>query len=205
MTRCKKGTRKNKKTGNCESYTTKSEKTKRCLKGTRKNKKTGNCEKKIEMILKNKSISINKMSAPIINEQVMNENYIEVNVNNLKEIKQIVKRIKRDLDNNIYELKLFTLSKNEKKDRKDYEEKLYNMSIADSQNREEDNKLREKYLDYLKKICKNEMEHPEPTHIYELVDYKEVLKELKSVKLNKDLSEEEIKIVEMIINNWKFR
>ena len=53
--RCPKGTRKNKKTGNCESTTKKSisvkpktpspeKKRKRCPKGTRKNKKTGKCE-----------------------------------------------------------------------------------------------------------------------------------------------------------------
>ena len=57
MPRCEKGTRMNKKTGNCEKYSkTKSSSAKsssaksisakatRCKKGTRKNKKTGNCE-----------------------------------------------------------------------------------------------------------------------------------------------------------------
>jgi hypothetical protein len=57
--RCPKGTRRNKKTGNCESVSTKAHvkmrspspvvaslKKKRCPKGTRRNKKTGNCEKK---------------------------------------------------------------------------------------------------------------------------------------------------------------
>ena len=41
MPRCANGTRRNKKTGNCEPNRKKS---KRCAKGTRKNKKTGNCE-----------------------------------------------------------------------------------------------------------------------------------------------------------------
>jgi len=41
--RCKNGTRKHKKTGNCEKYVLSI--TKRCKNGTRKNKKTGNCDK----------------------------------------------------------------------------------------------------------------------------------------------------------------
>jgi len=41
--RCKKGTRRNKKTGNCESTANKQTRA-RCPKGTRRNKKTGNCE-----------------------------------------------------------------------------------------------------------------------------------------------------------------
>ena len=40
--KCPKGTRRSKKTGNCEPYT----KQARCPKGTRRNKKTGNCEPK---------------------------------------------------------------------------------------------------------------------------------------------------------------
>ena len=40
--KCPKGTRRNKKTGNCEPYT----KQARCPKGTKRNKKTGNCEPK---------------------------------------------------------------------------------------------------------------------------------------------------------------
>jgi hypothetical protein len=53
--RCPNGTRKNKKTGNCEKKTKK-----RCPNGTRKNKKTGNCEKKLiyqKNILKKSKIS----------------------------------------------------------------------------------------------------------------------------------------------------
>jgi hypothetical protein len=53
--RCPKGSRRNKKTGNCEQNSTKrngserkpateSKKQKRCAKGTRRNKKTGKCE-----------------------------------------------------------------------------------------------------------------------------------------------------------------
>lgn len=41
MPRCPNGTRRNKKTGNCEPTAKKS---KRCAKGTRKNKKTGKCD-----------------------------------------------------------------------------------------------------------------------------------------------------------------
>ena len=43
--RCPNGTRKNKKTGNCEKKTNVINKEKRCPNGTRRNKKTGNCEK----------------------------------------------------------------------------------------------------------------------------------------------------------------
>ena len=61
-TRCSKGTRKNKKTGNCDkqpdlllnesSASPKLEQKKtRCSKGTRKNKKTGNCDKQLELLL----------------------------------------------------------------------------------------------------------------------------------------------------------
>ena len=45
--RCPKGTRRNKKTGNCEKKTTTTNNSKRCPKGTRRNKKTGNCEKTV--------------------------------------------------------------------------------------------------------------------------------------------------------------
>jgi hypothetical protein len=41
MKRCENGTRRNKKTGNCEKKVKK-----RCENGTRRNKKTGNCENK---------------------------------------------------------------------------------------------------------------------------------------------------------------
>ena len=57
MKKCPKGSRKNKKTGNCDPIsisnnplspqqpiTTEIKKTKKCSKGTRKNKKTGNCD-----------------------------------------------------------------------------------------------------------------------------------------------------------------
>jgi hypothetical protein len=45
MPRCPNGSRRNKKTGNCESVSNSTKKTtKRCSKGTRRNKKTGNCE-----------------------------------------------------------------------------------------------------------------------------------------------------------------
>ena len=93
--------------------------------------------------------------------------------------------------------------------RKEYEEQLYNMSIADSQNREEDKKLREKYLDYLKKICRNEIVYPEPSHVYELVDFKRVLNELNSMKIDKNFMTEKFNdygknTLEIIINNWKF-
>jgi len=50
MPRCPKGTRKNKKTGECDSHTTRTS-IKRCPKGTRKNKKTGDCETYIKSIL----------------------------------------------------------------------------------------------------------------------------------------------------------
>lgn len=42
MPRCPKGTRRNKKSGNCEPKKTST----RCPKGTRRNKKTGDCEEK---------------------------------------------------------------------------------------------------------------------------------------------------------------
>jgi len=45
MPRCANGTRKNKKTGNCEPTATK---LKRCTKGTRRSKKTGNCESPVK-------------------------------------------------------------------------------------------------------------------------------------------------------------
>lgn len=45
MARCKKGTRKNKKTGNCDSVSKNAKKRSRCANGTRKNKKTGECTK----------------------------------------------------------------------------------------------------------------------------------------------------------------
>jgi serine/threonine-protein kinase RIO1 len=49
--RCQNGTRRNKKTGNCESsfnrMKTTNKRTKRCQNGTRRNKKNGNCEKKL--------------------------------------------------------------------------------------------------------------------------------------------------------------
>ena len=46
ISRCPNGTRRNKKTGNCEKKT-ENKKLSRCPKGTRRNKKTGNCENKI--------------------------------------------------------------------------------------------------------------------------------------------------------------
>jgi hypothetical protein len=56
MTRCPNGSRRNKKTGNCESSKTKKN---RCPNGTRRNKKTGNCESKTNTkknTKKNKSV-----------------------------------------------------------------------------------------------------------------------------------------------------
>lgn len=50
MPRCPKGTRKNKRTGECESHTNRNS-IKRCPKGTRKNKKTGECETYIKSLL----------------------------------------------------------------------------------------------------------------------------------------------------------
>jgi len=47
--RCPRGSRRNKKTGNCET-TTHTQKQKRCSKGTRRNKKTGACEQKSKLI-----------------------------------------------------------------------------------------------------------------------------------------------------------
>jgi hypothetical protein len=44
MPRCKKGTRKNKKTGECEPYDKNAQKRNTCKKGTRRNKQTGECE-----------------------------------------------------------------------------------------------------------------------------------------------------------------
>ena len=44
--KCTKGTRRNKKSGNCEPKVSKPE-PKRCPKGTRRNKKSGNCEPKV--------------------------------------------------------------------------------------------------------------------------------------------------------------
>ena len=55
--RCPNGTRKNKKTGNCEK---KSSIKKRCPNGSRRNNKTGNCEK---LNYKNKSLSNKKKSS----------------------------------------------------------------------------------------------------------------------------------------------
>jgi len=46
--KCRNGTRKNKKTGECESL----KERKRCKNGTRRNKKTGNCEKTVAKVAK---------------------------------------------------------------------------------------------------------------------------------------------------------
>jgi hypothetical protein len=57
MPRCPKGTRKNKKTGECEPITATTKKP-RCEKGTRRNKKTGECEEiKRGLSIKSKSSS----------------------------------------------------------------------------------------------------------------------------------------------------
>jgi hypothetical protein len=57
--RCKKGTHKNKKTGECEPKKTTQKNVKRCANGTRRNKKTKICEstKKIEILIPNKSLA----------------------------------------------------------------------------------------------------------------------------------------------------
>jgi hypothetical protein len=57
MPRCPKGTRKNKKTGECESVTATTKKP-RCPKGTRRNKKTGDCEQ-----IKSTSSRVSKSSS----------------------------------------------------------------------------------------------------------------------------------------------
>jgi hypothetical protein len=62
--RCPNGSRKNKKTGNCEANRIK---TKRCPNGTKRNKKTGNCEStKIEKLFQISPIAFDtKMTTPL--------------------------------------------------------------------------------------------------------------------------------------------
>jgi hypothetical protein len=62
MPRCANGTRKNKKTGNCEPTATK---LKRCTKGTRRSKKTGNCESPVKTPSPVKMPSPLKMPSPV--------------------------------------------------------------------------------------------------------------------------------------------
>ena len=63
MKRCENGTRKNKKTGDCEKTTGKTIGKKRCQNGTRKNKKTGECDDKVPRI--------KQVTSPV--KQIMNK------------------------------------------------------------------------------------------------------------------------------------
>jgi hypothetical protein len=72
MPRCAKGTRRNKKTGECESAAARTAASNRCPKGTRRNKKTGECVSKTgskkSMGILPKSLSATKMSTDEIHE-----------------------------------------------------------------------------------------------------------------------------------------
>ena len=62
--RCHKGTRRNKKTGDCEKHVVKEKK--RCTNGTRKNKKTGKCE---DILKETCSICLDKLGAKRVKTQ----------------------------------------------------------------------------------------------------------------------------------------
>ena len=78
--RCPKGTRKNKKTGNCEKKIKNEIVRKRCPKGTRKNKKTGNCDNnlhttKINNLVKTPEIKIKTPEPNVSHNTISRENY----------------------------------------------------------------------------------------------------------------------------------
>lgn len=105
--RCPNGTRRNKKTGNCEetkkpgSLKSSNAKTGRCPNGTRRNKKTGNCEKK------NKTPSPVKPDTPVSSTRPSDEILITV-VNKNSLTRDNVKK----LVSSIPDVKIITVNKN---------------------------------------------------------------------------------------------
>ena len=206
-----------KKSNKIENNINMTNKLKRCKNGTRKNKKTKICEpfkKKIEMNFLSKKEPIKQSNKQMSDNQYQEYQSLtnkmskqtELNINNIKEIKLIVTNIKLYLKTKIHELSLSvkSSSKENKKKMRDYSDKIFSMSVAESDNSEEDDKFTEKYLKYLKKICKNEIVHEEPIFIYKIVDLKQLLIELSRISINKDFITNDFfekEILKIIINN----
>jgi hypothetical protein len=97
--RCKNGTRRNKKTGECEPHNS----TKRCPNGTRRNKKTKNCEStKIENFFPTKNLATIKMEkTPVLQQKPALSNKKERNENRRDNEKKFEYSQNREIISNI--------------------------------------------------------------------------------------------------------
>ena len=146
MTRCAKGTRRNKKTGKCEPHATSSKKNSkgkttknnasstkksRCVKGTRRNKKTGKCDHHTTSSKKN---SKGKSNPPTLkewdNELLVDDNNYLYDVKDRKKIGKVV-----DVDNAVIEFKNYASStkKSSKKNNKGKSNKINTLKEWDSE------------------------------------------------------------------------
>jgi hypothetical protein len=218
--RCPNGTRRNKKTGNCEK---KNATQKRCPKGTRKNKKTGLCKKKIEMFIKEKQSSkrSNKSSSKKSSSQRMSATPAEMNYNNafesylskinpelliadIKTLKTMKKDVIQKIKHEIQEEKNASdksLTKEQKKKVREYKKELEThprwvlglFGLSWTEDEPDESKL---YLDMIEKFASNTTGNDKYLRTVEL---KELLSNLQSSLVDFDDKNDYYNILGLLI------